>query len=95
MTIKNVKDPSRIFLILDGDEGYGGTRNNWPDTIDNHGNKGICLGFADSHAEWVTPAGMVHAMMTSRHPWPDVPSALAAVKGLQNSGGWAGRWWFQ
>ena len=92
MTTKNVRKPSEVFLILDGDEGYGGSRNNWPDPIDNHGADGICLGFADGHAMFVTPGQMVHAMMLSRHPWPDVPSALATVKGLKNSGGWDGVW---
>jgi len=92
MTTKNVRKPSEIFLILDGDEGFGGTRNNWPDPIDNHGADGICLGFADGHAAFVTPAQMVHAMMLSRHPWPDVPSAIAAVPGLKNAGGWDGTW---
>jgi prepilin-type N-terminal cleavage/methylation domain-containing protein/prepilin-type processing-associated H-X9-DG protein len=92
MTTKNVRKASEIFLILDGDEGYAGTRNNWPDPIDNHGADGLNLGFADGHAQWVTPAQMVHAMMLSRHPWPHVASAIAAVPGLQNSGGWDGRW---
>ena len=85
MTTKNVRKGSETFLILDGDEGYGGTRNNWPDPIDNHGAEGILLGFADGHAQWATPSEMVRIM-------PDVPSALAAVPGLQNSGGWDGRW---
>ena len=92
MTTKNVRKGSETFLILDGDEGYGGTRNNWPDPIDNHGAEGIVLGFADGHAQWAIPSEMVRIMMLSRHPWPDVPSALAAVPGLRNSGGWDGRW---
>ena len=92
MTQKNVRNPSEVFLILDGDEGFNGTTNNWPDAIDNHGAAGLNLGFADGHAEWVTPAGMVHAMMKSRHPWPDVPKALEAVPTLRNSGGWDGKW---
>jgi prepilin-type N-terminal cleavage/methylation domain-containing protein/prepilin-type processing-associated H-X9-DG protein len=95
MTQKNVRKPSETFLILDGDEGFGGTRNNWPDPTDNHGADGLNLGFADGHAQWVSPAEMVKAMMASRHPWPDVPSALAAVPQLRNSGGWDGRWWYQ
>jgi prepilin-type N-terminal cleavage/methylation domain-containing protein len=92
MTTKNVRKAAETFLILDGDEGYGGTRNNWPDPIDNHGADGICLGFADGHAVFATPAEMVRIMMLSRHPWPDVPSALAAVPNLRNSGGWDGQW---
>ena len=95
MTAKNVRKPAETFLILDGDEGIGGTRNNWPDSVDNHGADGLNLGFADGHAQWVTPGEMVKAMMASRHPWPDIASALATVPGLRNSGGWDGRWWYQ
>jgi prepilin-type N-terminal cleavage/methylation domain-containing protein/prepilin-type processing-associated H-X9-DG protein len=95
MTQKNVRKPSETFLILDGDEGVGGSRNNWPDPVDNHGADGLNLGFADGHAQWVSPGEMVKAMLASRHPWPDVPSALAAVPRLQNSGGWDGRWYYQ
>jgi prepilin-type N-terminal cleavage/methylation domain-containing protein/prepilin-type processing-associated H-X9-DG protein len=96
MTNKNVRKPHETFLILDRDEGFGGTTNNWPDPGDNHGDKGINLGFADGHVEFVDRAGMVRAMLKSRHPWPcssgDVSKALQAVPGLTNTGGWAGTW---
>ena len=95
MTNRNVKDPSRVFLILDADDADEGDINNWPDRVDNHGDKGTCLGFADGHAEWVDPVAMVHAFFASRHPWPDPAAAMARVRGLRNTGGWAGRWWFQ
>jgi prepilin-type N-terminal cleavage/methylation domain-containing protein/prepilin-type processing-associated H-X9-DG protein len=94
MTVKNVRRPSETFLLLDADDGFNGTRNNWPDPIDNHGAEGLNLGFADGHVEFVDGPGMVRAMMTSRHPWPDVASALKYVSGLRNSGGWDGRWWY-
>jgi hypothetical protein len=35
---------------------------------------------------------MVTAMLLSRHPWPDVASALKAIPRLRNSGGWDGKW---
>jgi prepilin-type N-terminal cleavage/methylation domain-containing protein/prepilin-type processing-associated H-X9-DG protein len=95
MTIKNVKKPSETFLILDADDGFGGTRNNWPDPVDNHGAEGLNLGFADGHVEFVDGRGMVEHMLTSRHPWPDVASAVKYVPGLRNSGGWFGRWYYQ
>ncbi len=95
MTQKNVRKPSQTFLILDGDEGFGGSINNWPEATDNHGADGLNLGYADGHAQWVSPAEMVKAMLESRHPWPDVEKAKAAVHGLQNTGGWDGRWFYQ
>jgi prepilin-type processing-associated H-X9-DG protein len=99
MTNTNVRKPSETFLILDRDEGFGGTTNNWPERGDNHGEKGINLAFADAHVEFVDRRGMVLAMLKSRHPWPcnsgSLGPALAAVPGLQNSGGWSGKWWLQ
>jgi prepilin-type N-terminal cleavage/methylation domain-containing protein/prepilin-type processing-associated H-X9-DG protein len=95
MTQKNVRKPSEIFLILDGDEGFGNTTNNWPEPTDNHGAEGLNLGFADGHAQWVNPGDMVKAMMISRHPWPHEGAAQAALPWLKNSGGWTGKWWYQ
>ena len=55
--------------------------------------------FLDGHVEFVDRAGMVRAFLVSRHPWPcesnALGPALAAVQGLHNSGGWAGKWWYQ
>ena len=48
-----VPGPSRIWLILDGDQGYMNTINNYPDKIDNHGDQGGNVLFCDGHVEWV------------------------------------------
>ena len=99
MTYKNVRRPSETFIMLDRDQGPFGTVNNWPEKIDNHGQKGLNLAFVDGHVEFVDRAGMVRAFLTSRHPWPresnDLGPALAVVPGLKNTGGWQGKWWFQ
>jgi prepilin-type N-terminal cleavage/methylation domain-containing protein/prepilin-type processing-associated H-X9-DG protein len=99
MTYKNVRKPHETFLILDYDQGFGSGTNNWPDKGDNHGDKGINLGFVDGHVEFVDRAGMVRAFLLSRHPWPrdsgDLQPALNAVKGLTNSGCWAGFWTYK
>jgi len=99
MTNKNVRKVSETFLLLDRDEGFGGSINNWPEKVDNHGEKGLNLAFCDGHVEFVDRAGMVRAMLVSRHPWPCTSSnltpALNAVQGLQNTGGWSGKWSYQ
>ena len=99
MTYKNVRRPSETFILLDRDQGALGSTNNWPEKTDNHGERGLNLGFVDGHVEFVDRAGMVRAFLVSRHPWPresnDLGPALAVVKGLKNQGGWQGKWWYQ
>jgi prepilin-type N-terminal cleavage/methylation domain-containing protein/prepilin-type processing-associated H-X9-DG protein len=46
--------PTKACLFLDGDGGYAGTRNNIPDSIDNHGADGGNISFCDGHAEFVS-----------------------------------------
>ena len=43
--------PSRIWLILDGDEPPG--HQNYPDANNNHGETGGNVSFCDGHVEWV------------------------------------------
>jgi prepilin-type processing-associated H-X9-DG protein len=79
--------------------------NNWPDKGDNHGAKGINLGYVDGHVAFVDRGDMVRAFILSRHPWPcndnatDIARALNAVKGLKCTtiGGsyWRGKWSYQ
>jgi prepilin-type N-terminal cleavage/methylation domain-containing protein/prepilin-type processing-associated H-X9-DG protein len=99
MTYKNVRRASETFLILDRDQGFAGTVNNWPEKSDNHGEKGTHLGFVDGHVAFVDRRAMVLAFLTSRHPWPresnDLGPALALVPKLKNSGGWQGKWFYQ
>ena len=99
MTIKRLRRPSEHWILLDRDEAIGANVNNWPDKGDNHGDKGLNLAFCDGHVEFVDRAGMVRAMLTSRHPWPrnsgDLGPALALIPGLKNTGGWSGKWYFE
>jgi prepilin-type N-terminal cleavage/methylation domain-containing protein len=49
--------PSRIFLLVDGDDGNSGKPGNpngqWPDPGDNHGIDGFTVTFCDGHSEFV------------------------------------------
>lgn len=46
-----VAGPSRIWLVVDGDEPPG--RQNYPDPNNNHGDAGGNASFCDGHVEWV------------------------------------------
>jgi prepilin-type N-terminal cleavage/methylation domain-containing protein len=64
---------TRVVIILDADDNlpspYPANRNNRPDAMNNHGQKGWNWGFADGHAEWVkdvqTYQKLVDSYMTS------------------------------
>jgi len=47
-------NPGRACMFLDGDSGYAGTRNNIPDSVDNHGADGGNVSFCDGHTEFVS-----------------------------------------
>lgn len=49
-----IAGPSRVFLMVDGDDGFAGKgKNNFPDKFDNHGADGANANFCDGHAEWI------------------------------------------
>ncbi|SRR6266545_1368406 len=45
-----IAGPSRIWLLLDGDDGFG----NYPSPDGNHGTRGLNVEFCDGHVEWIT-----------------------------------------
>ena len=45
--------PSRIWLMVDADDNKKGGINDYPDPLDNHGDKGANATFADGHSEWI------------------------------------------
>ncbi|PYM16719.1 MAG: hypothetical protein DME18_00790 [Verrucomicrobia bacterium] len=65
--------PTRVVIVLDADDNlpapYPNNRNNRPDPMNNHGEKGWNWGFADGHAEWVaarqTYQKLLDSFMTS------------------------------
>lgn len=48
-----IPGPSQLWLIVDADDGFQGTKNNYPDRVDNHGIEGSNVAFCDGHAEFV------------------------------------------
>ena len=54
--MKRFKQAAKVCLLMDEDDTWSGPQlNNWPDKGDNHGEKGVNVGFLDGHVEWVTP----------------------------------------
>jgi len=52
-SMKRFKQAAKVCLIMDEDDSWNGQLNNWPDKSDNHGAKGVNVGYLDGHAEWV------------------------------------------
>jgi prepilin-type N-terminal cleavage/methylation domain-containing protein len=64
-----VPGPSRIWLMVDGDDlypGIPGSINNYPDASNNHGADGAHANFADGHAEWIKRANYLLVYETSQ-----------------------------
>lgn len=56
-----VPGPARTYLMTHSDNYYNsatlhtpGSRYDWPDKTDAHGNGGVVCAFADAHVEWVS-----------------------------------------
>lgn len=45
--------PSNVWITYDADDSFAGSKNDFPDPIDNHGDRGGNVLFADGHVEWV------------------------------------------
>lgn len=64
-----VPGPSRIWLMVDGDDKYPNiptSINDYPDPSNNHGADGAHANFADGHAEWIKRQNYLLAYETSQ-----------------------------
>lgn len=58
-TMRNVRNPSKVCLLMDADdkhESIANGQNNWPDAYNNHGAAGVNVAYCDGHVSW-TPTG--------------------------------------
>jgi prepilin-type processing-associated H-X9-DG protein/prepilin-type N-terminal cleavage/methylation domain-containing protein len=87
-TMRNVRDGSRIFLLIDADEGaLADNEGNWPNAKDNHGEKGGNVAFCDGHVEFA-PRGRryLEVFIDSYFPINGVRPAVHEHYGLKRTG---------
>lgn len=76
---------AKVILMVDGDDPliwsesggeYADEHNNFPDSpLDNHGDDGWNIGFADGHVKWVTPEETYWVLFESDMDTSGVPAA--------------------
>jgi prepilin-type N-terminal cleavage/methylation domain-containing protein/prepilin-type processing-associated H-X9-DG protein len=83
---KRFKTPSKVCLLMDGDDDANADTNNWPEKGDNHGAAGMNVSYMDGHVEW-TPTGrpVLEAFINGYYD-PGVSTAIYTKYGLQKSG---------
>ena len=83
-TRKNVRRTSEMMLFTDADDAP--IINNWPDVMNNHGDKGMNMAYVDGHVAWApTGRAILKAYMDSYYV-PNVPADIYAKYGLQQNG---------
>ncbi|HEX2971094.1 MAG TPA: type II secretion system protein [Tepidisphaeraceae bacterium] len=81
---KNIRNSSKVCLIMDADDGPG--INNWPDARNNHGEEGVNVGYCDGHVEFCrTGRPLLEAFMTGYYH-PNLPANIYSKYGLSFSG---------
>lgn len=83
-----MKSPTSTILILDSDQDSGSDwnrMNNWPDSGNNHGNRGLNIGFGDGHVEFVRKGeGVIRAYMAGyQGPAQDDTFTIKQCPGLK------------
>jgi prepilin-type N-terminal cleavage/methylation domain-containing protein/prepilin-type processing-associated H-X9-DG protein len=87
--MKRFRQASKVCLIMDEDDQWSNNPkqiNNWPDVTDNHGDKGVNVGFLDGHAEWVQPGRELLEVYMNGYYVPNVGGGIYAKYGLVQAG---------
>jgi len=87
--MKRFKQSAKVCLITDEDDDWTGTAktiNNWPDKGDNHGDKGINVGYLDGHAEFVQTGRPILEMFMEGYYVPNIAGNVYQKYGLVQSG---------
>ena len=85
--MKRVKQASKVCLIMDEDDNWAaGQLNNWPDKGDNHGDKGVNVGYLDGHAEWVRADRQLLEAYMEGYYVPNIAGNIYQKYGLVQSG---------
>ena len=74
--MKRFRQAAKVCLIMDEDDQWTAQLNNWPDKSDNHGAKGVNVGFLDGHAEWVEPGRALLEVYMNGYYVPNCDHAL-------------------
>ena len=85
--MKRFKQAAKVCLIMDEDDAWAANQlNNWPDKGDNHGDKGVNVGYLDGHAEFIpTGRGLLEVYMQGYYV-PNIGGNIYQKYGLQQSG---------
>jgi prepilin-type N-terminal cleavage/methylation domain-containing protein/prepilin-type processing-associated H-X9-DG protein len=69
-----IAGPSRNWIMVDGDDGFGGKgTNDFPDIYDHHGALGANANFCDGHAEWIPVKKYLYTYEMSQDEGRDTP----------------------
>lgn len=83
-----MKSPTTTILILDSDQDSGSDHNrmnNWPEEGNNHGKRGLNIGFGDGHVEFVNRGeGLIRTYMSAyQGPAQDDKFTIKQCPGLK------------
>jgi len=85
--MKKFRQAARVCLIMDEDDQWSSKQmNDWPDPSDNHGAKGVNVGYLDGHAEFVFPDRHLLEVFMDGYYVPNVDPAIYKKYGLVQSG---------
>jgi prepilin-type N-terminal cleavage/methylation domain-containing protein/prepilin-type processing-associated H-X9-DG protein len=88
--MKKFRQAAKVCLIMDEDDAWAGgpawQMNNWPDKSDNHGDRGINVGYLDGHAEWVITGRPLLECFMEGYYVPNIGGNIYQKYGLVQAG---------